>query len=519
MPFWPFRRRQAAEPTPPAELPSTLDSIDEATPHRFRFWLSNSAQRDAAFSTLSTAREDLDIKVLSEPDGRVGLEVASTFSPRTAAVLRPLYLLDRVGIAVRSFEALDLVTELDESALTRAVAAWGRFGNNGPYRHRLEVLAGHELIETCLGHLRIAASPQHGSEPLRPAVWRLATSCVACNTPGSEARILRAAVEAGDDLDAQALVDSAIHRATLTTLTGEPFDPPEDALVALIGRRSYLGERATFVPQSMKAPLPEPVTQALCAAARAGGDRGASALAALDKAAPSASVRQVEEDSLASAEPNLQATALGILAHHWGEEARPIWQGFLASRSAPLRQTAEAVLGLHGTAEDLPEAAARLAKLSRTKPAVYMSPPLGCEIVDLLVRHRDRPAARAGLDDLSARWDRLSDDLREWLEQNHAWLDPSHRPDEPVEQDAEPEEPLEWPPPTIERDGDTFVLWFEETDLFETRERFEEFAEAHPAVQAIDGDREWLSLTISREEPEALIRELWAAAGPRRSSG
>ncbi len=509
MPTWGFRRRrQGAEIALPAAPPSALDEIDESTPHRFRFWLANAADQESALAALAglAVTGELRIEPLSEPDGRVRFDAASTFDVRNAAILRPLHALDRADVAVRGFEALDLVTEIDERALAQAVGAWGQFANKGPYRHRLEVLAGSDVIETCLSH--------QGS-----AAWRFAASCAAFNTSGSEARTLTAALEARGWHDASGFVDDADNRAMLTTLTGEPFDPPVDALVSLIGRRSYVGERAASLTHSMRAPLPEPVTDALCAAARTGGDLGIRALAALAKAAPSAAVRQTVEEALATTEPNLQAAALSILAHHWGDEARPTWRAFLASRSAPLRQTAEEVLGVHGTAEDVPDAAAQMARLARTKSAMEMSPPRGAEIVDLLVRHRDHPAARAGLDDLSARWDRLGNDLREWLEEHHPWLDPSQRRDDPVEQQAEPEGPLDWPPPKIEREGDTFVLSFEETDLFETRERFEKLAAAHHHVEVIDGDREWTSLKISSDDPEALIRELWASAGRSGSGG
>jgi hypothetical protein len=505
VPSWPFRRGHAAEPSVPPTPPSALDDIDESTPHRYRIWLASASDGESAIAVLEkvAVTRQLTIEVVSGLDGRAGMDIASTFDNRNAAVLTPLYALERAGVAVRGFEARDLVTELPEAALTRAVAAWDRFHNEGPHRHRLEVLAGPELIETCLGQARGSANA---------FTWRFAATCAAFNTPGSEAQMLRAAVETRDWKEADSFVDAAISRATLTTLSNEPFEPPADAVVALIGRGSYIGERGASLAAAMKAPLPDPVSDALCAASRLGGDPAIRAVAALDKAAPSSAVRQAVDDALASADPNLQAAALGVLAHHWGTDARPTWQAFLASRSAPLRQTAEQVLGLHGTADDLPDAAAHMATLARTKSSVHLTPPRGAEIVDLLARHRGDPAARAGLDDLSARWDRLGADLREWLEQHHPWLEPSQRGGAPVEQQAGPEEPLEWPPPTIEREGDVFALSFEDTDLFETRERFEELAAAHPRVELVDGDREWTSLKVSGDEPEALIRELWATA-------
>ena len=518
MPVWPFRRgRSDAEPDIAPAPRSKLDEIDESTPHRYRIWLADAADRERVLPALAVAvvSRGLTLGLFTEPDGRVGIDVASTFSGRNAAILTPLFVLQRAGIGVRGFEALDLVTDIDPAALAPAVAGWDRFGNNGPYRHRLEVLAGPALIDYCLAQIPDSPKQRETATP-RPAVWRFAAICAAMNTPGSEARMLSAALQEPGWNEASTFIEAAQSRATLAGLTGEPFDPPVDTLVALISRKSYEGERAAALASSMKAPLPEPITDALSAASRDGGDRAVAALRGLDKAAPSAAVRQAVDEALASDDPNLQSTALGVLAHHWGADARPVWRTFLASRSAPLRQAAEEVLGLHGSAEDVEDAAAQLAKLARTKSTIEMSPPRGNEIVDLLVRHRDLPAAQAGLDDLSARWDRLGNDLREWLQEHHGWLDPSRRQDAPIEQDAEAEEPLVWPPPKIEREGDTFVLWFDETDMYEARERFDELAAGHPAMQLIDGDRDWSSLKISRADPEALIREIWAAAGQPR---
>ena len=45
------------------------------------------------------------------------------------------------------------------------------------------------------------------------------------------------------------------------------------------------------------------------------------------------------------------------------------------------------------------------------------------------------------------------------------------------------------------------------------RDRFEELAARHPSVELIDGDREWVSVVIDAADPEALVGELWSAAG------
>jgi hypothetical protein len=146
-----------------------------------------------------------------------------------------------------------------------------------------------------------------------------------------------------------------------------------------------------------------------------------------------------------------------------------------------------------------------------------MSPPRGNEIVDLLARHRDDPIARAGLDDLSARWDRLPDDLRSWLAEHHPEFEPARRDDRPAEamsaQEEAEEEQLSWPPPTIERRGSDLHLEFDEVGAHQpVRERFEELAMAHPAIEVLEGDREWLSIRVSVADAEALIHELWEAA-------
>jgi hypothetical protein len=263
----------------------------------------------------------------------------------------------------------------------------------------------------------------------------------------------------------------------------------------------------------MPAPLPAPVTSALLAAAGENGERAVDALGALRRAAPEPAVRAAVDRALASDDANLRATALDVLAHHWGTEARPVWKEFLASKSVPLRWAAEEVLGLVGTEDDLAEAAAHLAKLVRTRSKLSMSPPRGNQIVDLLVRHREDPAAQAGLDDLSARWDRLPEDLRGWLAEHHPWLDPGRRADSPRELDAAPEEPAAWPPPTITKENGTLMLEFGEGAAHsDARERFEDLAQAHRAVEVLDGDREWITVRIEHADPEALVRELWDAA-------
>jgi hypothetical protein len=501
MPLWPFSRSKKERLDREGGGASPLNAVEAWMPHRFRCWLADPHDSSHAVAALSglSARGEVIVEPIVGGEGRAGVQVSSRFEPRTAAVLRPLNALRQAGISVRGFEALDLVTDPDERAVERAVSDWQQFGNTGPYRKRLEILAGGATLAACLRHTG--------------AAWRFATTCVSFNTARAEARILRAALEATTALDAEAFVNAAIDRATLTSLTGESFALPEDVLITLIGRRSYLGERATQLAESLPPPLGEPVTHALCRAVRIGGDHAATALAALHNADPSAGVRTAVEQALASADPNVRAAALGTLAHHWGTEARPYWQTFLASRSAPERQAAEAILGLYGTEEDLPLAAEHLNKIARARSAVEMEPPRGSEIIDLLVRNREHPVAAEALHDLTVRWDRLPDDLRGWLARQHSWLQVGEAAAPPrVEQASAAAERLEWPLPAITRDGYRLVLHFDATDQSQVRERFEELARAHVAVSVLDGDREWLALEVRSGEAGALIERLWAQA-------
>jgi hypothetical protein len=510
MPIWPFRSQRPADGPEKIVDRSPLGAITDETPHRFRIWV---ARGDAAraLATLAHALGKELTATAGEPDERgIPIELASTFSPRTAAIARPLHALERAGVPVIGFEMLDLLTDLDVATLAAAVEAWGRFANTGPHRHRLEVLAGEQLLDRCLAALEDASA-----DPRSRGAWRFAATRVAANTDGAEPTMLSAALTTGWN-DASAYLDAVIERAEIARLTGSRFSVPDEPLAALIRRRDYASERASYLAQQLPAPLPDAVTDALCEVAVRGGDAGERATAALANAAPTERVRETLQGVLASDEPGPMAAALGTLARHWPGEARPVWRRFLESRSVPLRWAAEQTLGDHGSEEDVPEAAAHLAKLVRTKSSAHMTPPRGAEIVALLVRHAEQPSARAALDDLSARWDRLGDDMREWVEAHHPELRPDGRSGTPVELGGvEPEEPLTWPAPALERDGDAWMVTFDEgAHHSPQRERFEELAAASPVVEVLDGDREWLRVRIDANDADAgrLVRELWEAS-------
>lgn len=489
--------------------PSPLDAIDAQTPLRFRLHLADPGQRHAAEEALR-ARLPGELTVeAAGADGDGTLEVASRFSPASAALQRPLNVLERAGVVVNGLAVLGLVTELDDDALRRAVHAWDTHGNQPPHRLRLELLAGSPLLERCLAAL--AEAPESG--PDRRATWSFALRCVTFNTPGAERRVIEAAAATRNERDGIELVNAAEDRVRLATLSGQPVDIPADALAAVIGRGGYLGERASHLADLLPAPLPAAVASALCAAAAGSGERAAAAIRALRHAEPDGAVRSVLEAALASNDAGVQADALGVFAHHWGVEARPTWRAFLATRSAPLRWSAEAILGQYGTEADLDDAAAHLARLVRAPSKTPLDPPRGNEIVELLVRHADHPTARTALDDLSARWDRLEGDLRSWLAEHHPSLDPARRTDRPREVVASAEAMLAFPPPTIEREPDAFRLWFDEAAAHtEARDRFEELAARHADVEILDGDREWLTIRCTAPDPAALVHKLWSAA-------
>lgn len=503
MSFWPFRKRPVA---PEAPLPPELEQLEDATGQRFVISLADPAQLDAAVAALN-ARLSAELSIVPMADGR--LELMSSYDAGSAAVLRPLHALRNAGIAVRDLELLDLVTDIDDQALVRLVEAWGQFANQGPHRLRLVRLAGLNTLARCLDMIGTAGD----SGPGRRSAWTFAATCIALNTPGAERAVLEAAARTREHGVAESLVGAADGRLTLAQLGGLEIDVPAQAVAELVLRPGYLGERACHLAAALPAPLPGPLVEALLDAAGRSGEPAVAALGALRNAHPTTALRAALERVLVSDDPHVRAAALETFAHHWGTEARPAWRDFLASRSAPMRWSAEVVIGLHGNEEDLADATAHLAKLARARPSIELSPPRGNEIVDLLVRHREHPVARAGLDDLSARWDRLPGDLRSWLSERHPWIDPVRRTDLPAETAASVEEELTWPPPTIRREGNVLYLDFDEVSAHHpVRERFDELAAAHPAVELLDGDREWLSMRVTGPNAEAVVHELWEAA-------
>jgi len=391
------------------------------------------AEPEQASLARAVLAERLGREVAVQGTGHV-LDVASPFQPGSAAVLRPLNVLAQAGIAIAGLELTGLVTEITDEALRRVVHDWSVGGNTGPYRRRMERLAGLALLDRCLAE---ADAAEH-SVDTDAAAWRFAVWCVAFNTAGAERRLLDAAVS-GDDDRADDLVDAASARVQLARVAGLAIDIPAEGIASALRRRGYVVERAAQLASLLPAPLDPVVGVALSELADRGGGTAPAALAALRGAAPSPGVRATADVALASDDPNIRAAGLALLARHWTDDARPLWREFLASTSAPMRWTAEEVIREYGTEADL--------------------------------RDAETDAAMS-------------------------------------------EELLTWPSPSVERDGTSFMLVFDEVGAHQpVRERFEELAERHPSVEVIDGDREWISVAIDTDDPEALVRELWSAAG------
>ena len=202
-----------------------------------------------------------------------------------------------------------------------------------------------------------------------------------------------------------------------------------------------------------------------------------------------------------------------MLAVHWTDEARPVWRAFLTSSSLAERLAAEEVLGERGTADDLPDAAAAVHRLIRSRGITY-EPPRAAELINLLVRHGDDPVARKALDDLGARWERLPDGYTAWIERTHPALAPAGATTQPADDEAIDEDAeLVWPLPTLQREGDRVVVTFDDlTAQSAVRERFEELLRAEPGVTFLESDREAFEVRLADVDPVALLERTWRMA-------
>lgn len=505
----------------PAQGTRPLDAFDGSTPHRFRTWLANPADRARLPDALSAPHvRGVDVAMMEEPDGRVALEVVTLAGPRARRILEPLDTLHASDIDVRGFEPLDVATEVDDEELRRTVDGRNaEVQGQNTYARRLEALAGEKLLASSLEEWnQVAERPRRR---FLSSAWRDAAVGAAFNTPGGEVALVMKARAITDDYDRSAFIEGAFRRIRLCARVGLPFEFPEAMLLRLVRGRGMTASAAIQGLEHLPGPLPDRVIDALCATASRGTGNAVYAVVALRRVPASAAVRAAVEAALDAKDPDVQEMALQTLVILTGTEARPAWTAFLDSRSALRRLAAEVVIGRYGDATDVPRAAAELRRLIRTKPATETTPPRASNFIELLVRHRDAPEAAAGLADLSARWVRLTPGLRRWIETKHPSLAPSDSTERlpaaspakvpSVDVELLQEAPLEWPMPTIERQGDQYRLEFWEMD-HAVRDRFQDLIEAEPRIIVLDGDREWLTLTVEADEPEALLAALWASA-------
>ncbi|MCI0582324.1 MAG: hypothetical protein L0227_05405 [Chloroflexi bacterium] len=456
---------------------------------------------------------ELTVTVVDEPDGRVRLDLVSTFNGG-AAYARPLNVLRAEGVRVQGLERLDLVDDVDADELGRLVSAYDVKGYDETLRRRVAALTGEPIVRRAI-EARRRVKRRFG--------WDAVMASAAHSTPGVEDLLLQAAITEPDLSLASLLVGLVAARGTMAELVSERFEPSVEAVLNLARRPQPVASDAFRVAAVLPTPLPHELAAVLCRAARSGGLTADDAVRALRRAEPTPEVRAAIEVALESTIADVSDAAISTLGRLFGTGARPYWQAWLASTSAPRRMSAEEAIGTFGDAEDVPLAAEHLRKIIRRRSSISWQPPRGNEIITLLVRHRDLPAAEAALADLMGRWPKLPEELQAWLRRYHRDLAPpedssvpsevSTPPPPPSEGREEPAEPpLEWPVPSIEREGKEFRLGFWDTDLNDIRDRFEDLAAADPAITIIDGDREWGTYRIDVADPESLIAALWMQA-------
>lgn len=490
-----------------------LAAIDETSPHRFAVVIPDPGHIAGARAALAKLSEELTLRLVDDR-----LIVASTRSPRQAAVLRPLSLLQRSGVAVAGFEFLDVVELTDRRALADMVAAWQRDANRGPARRRAESLGGAATLDA-LYQILVA------EELKASGAARFVLGCAAFNTPGAEHGVL--ALAARNEAHAVDLVGWALDRFRVAELTGTPSSFAVDDVLAILRNGGYAAERALDVVAALPAPLEPRVRDELVRLTDRSGGLAARAVVLLGRAEPDAALRALLERLVTSAPTNVRASALAAASQLWGRDFRPVWHAWLADRSAPLREAAEEMIGAYGDADDLDVATAHLAKLIRRRPGqVSWQVPREAQLIELLLRHRGQPQVEAAFEDLYARWSRLDPDIHDWFRREHPDLVPKDDGTSPVPDthEAVDEEPsgetedglvddVAWPLPSIEIVDGVATLRFDDTDMFETKDSFEKLCAVHPAIEVLDADREVLYLDIDDPDPTAVVIRLWVDAG------
>lgn len=499
-----LRRRRQRDP---------LADVDETTPHRFAISVAEAETMGAAVAALSELSAELTLRAA---DNR--LVVASTKSPRSAAVLRPLSALRRAGVDVAGFELLDVVEELDHRDLAGVIADWQRNANRGPARRRAESIGGTSTLDEL--HQMIA-----DQEPDEDGAAWFVFGCASFNTPGSERAVLNLATR--DATRPADLVGWALDRCRVAELTATPASFAVDDLLAVLRAGGYAAERALGLVRSLPVPVERAVRDELLRMAERNDDAAAGAVALLGRVEPDSELRELLDELMLSAPTTIRAAALAAASELWGSDLRPVWHDWLSGRSAPLRETAEEMLGAYGDVDDIDACATHLSQLIRRRPGqVSWDVPREAPLIELLLRHRGEPMVEAAFDDLYARWSRLNPDIHDWLRRAHPDLVPredretiadGHRAARDDHSgtvvDRDVADDSIWPLPTIHILGNSVTLRFDSTDMFDTKDRFEGLCATHPAVNVVDADRELLQLDIDASDPTAVIIQLWADAG------
>lgn len=434
-------------------------------------------------------------------------------------MLRVLNVLRRSGVIVTGIDLLDVIEITDHRALSNVIAAWERDANRGPARRRAESLGGATTLNAL--H-RIVAAQDHDAT----GAARFVLGCAAFNTPGSERGIL--ALAARDKKRSAELVGYVLDRSWVAELTGTQLSFEVGDLLTILRAGGYAAERALSLVEALPTPLEPEVRDELVRLADQSDDLARGAVVLLGRAEPDAALRALLDRLMIDATTNVRASALTAASQLWGSDLRPVWHAWLADRSAPLREAAEEMLGAYGDADDLDIATPHLAKLIRRRPGqVSWHVPREAPLIELLLRHRDQRQVEAAFNDLFARWNRLNPDIHDWLHREHPELvpndggvstvadvhdaaedwQPGRTDDELVVED------VAWPLPSIETHDGVTTLRFDHTDMFETKDRFEQLCATHHAISILEEDREFLRLDIDHPEPIATITQLWAQAG------
>ncbi len=128
------------------------------------------------------------------------------------------------------------------------------------------------------------------------------------------------------------------------------------------------------------------------------------------------SIRALER-LLSHASLDVRCVSLGSLGERLGVGVVPYARRLAAGRRWEEKLAAEAWLGRFGDADDVPFMADRLRRLVSGKRQIECHPPEVSDVVPFLLRHQGDSRARAALDAIRRRPERLLQNEREWLEE------------------------------------------------------------------------------------------------------